>query len=730
MAIDRRAVVGRHDVRLTAPDAGVVLGVGNGEFGVNADVTGLQTFTEFHQPAPDMSAPLDPSAPRVTNTSTMSNWGWDSAPNIEGYELAEATEDYPSALGSVPYLVKPDFAKLFAGQPLDRGESAGLYFIDNPHRVDLGRLGLVLCPEPGAEPEEDPAVLEDLDVHLDLWTGVLTSSFTYRGESVRVVTAAHGESSAVATRVTSPHLRAGRLGLRLAFAKPVSGFAVDNDWGAVEGHASELEARGDGAATIHRTLQTSRYAVDVAWTDGVLAADGPHRFVLAGFDGESAEVVVDYRPVEGPGAEWYRPAAERPRTFEAVVASSRGFWESFWRSGAAVDFAGSADPRAHELERRVVLSQYLTRVHGGGVLPPQETGFVTQSWNGKFHLEMHWWHAAHFPSWGRPELLERSLGWYESIHHLARATAETQGYSGVRWPKQVAPDGVESPSNIGALLIWQQPHLLSFAELLWDASADDPATRRALADRLGPLLDDTAAFMVDYADEADGVFHLGPPVMPAQEFYDPRETADPTYELAYWSFGLELAGRFRERRGLPRDEAAERVRAAMAPPTVHHGRYAAVAGEAETRPDDHPSMLMAYGFVPASPAVDPATMRATLDWALENWQWDSAWGWDFPVMAMTAARMADADAAVDVLLRDARKNRYDAAGHNPQMGSFLPLYLPGNGGVLAAVSLMVAGWRGGPELPGIPADGWVVAHEGLVPWPAYDNLPEPERTPE
>lgn len=254
------------------------------------------------------------------------------------------------------------------------------------------------------------------------------------------------------------------------------------------------------------------------------------------------------------------------------------------------------------------------------------------------------------------------------------------------------------------------------------------ARRRRLLDglageqsRAAVALDDAAAFMSDYADETDGVFHLGPPVMPAQEFYDPRETADPTYELAYWSFGLELAGRFRERRGLPRDEAAERVRAAMAPPTVHHGRYAAVAGEAETRPDDHPSMLMAYGFVPASPAVDPATMRATLDWALKNWQWDSAWGWDFPVMAMTAARMADADAAVDVLLRDAWKNRYDAAGHNPQMGSFLPLYLPGNGGVLAAVSLMVAGWRGGPELPGIPTDGWVVAHEGLVPWPAGEG---------
>lgn len=101
---------------------------------------------------------------------------------------------------------------------------------------------------------------------------------------------------------------------------------------------------------------------------------------------------------------------------------------------------------------------------------------------------------------------------------------------------------------------------------------------------------------------------------------------------------------------------------------------------------------------------------------LGAWEWDSAWGWDYATMAMTAARLGDGDA--DLLLRDGVKNRYDKAGHNPAMGSFLPLYLPGNGGLLAAVSLMVAGWDGGPGAPGIPDDGtWRVAHEGLVAWP-------------
>ena len=37
------------------------------------------------------------------------------------------------------------------------------------------------------------------------------------------------------------------------------------------------------------------------------------------------------------------------------------------------------------------------------------------------------------------------------------------------------------------------------------------------------------------------MFHLGPPVMPAQELYKAAETQDPTFELAYWWFALELA---------------------------------------------------------------------------------------------------------------------------------------------------------------------------------------------
>jgi hypothetical protein len=112
-------------------------------------------------------------------------------------------------------------------------------------------------------------------------------------------------------------------------------------------------------------------------------------------------------------------------------------------------------------------------------------------------------------------------------------------------------------------------------------------------------------------------------------------------------------------------------------------------------------------------------MRATLTDVLATWEWDSAWGWDFPVLAMTAARLGEPQRAIDALLSPQGKNTYLINGHNPQMGNFLPIYLPGNGGLLAAISLMLGGWDGVERsTPGLPRDGtWEIAHEGFVPWP-------------
>ena len=86
--------------------------------------------------------------------------------------------------------------------------------------------------------------------------------------------------------------------------------------------------------------------------------------------------------------------------------------------------------------------------------------------------------------------------------------------------------------------------------------------------------------------------------------------------------------------------------------------------------------------------------------------------------AMTAARLGMPQKAVDALFMDVRTNTYLKNGHNYQEGR-LPIYLPGNGGLLTAVAMMCAGWDGSSgDAPGFPKDGnWNVKWERLEKMP-------------
>ncbi|TCL59783.1 hypothetical protein EDC14_103720 [Hydrogenispora ethanolica] len=685
MAIDRYQLVARHNPVLRECYPLSPLTIGNGEFAYTADITGMQSFPDSYRE----KVPL----------CTLAQWGWHTQPAEGGrhYQKNELKLKYFDAGGA-----KAGYAVESEGQ-----EEAYDWLRINPHRLHLGQIGMEIMMDDG-----QPAEISDIrDIHqqLDLWRGILHSEFTTAGIPVSVKSCCHPFRDVVAFSVESELLQQNRLTIRFAFPYGAPDKTAA-DWSAVEKHRTVVMQRGDNRLRLLRLLDNNRYSVEILYPEnGRVFRTGDHEFKMDVPEG-SGKIEFSVSFTSEP------PRGTLPAWLE-VQSASEAYWREHWSKGGAVELSGSSDPRAFELERRIVLSQYLTAIQCAGSLPPQETGLTCNSWYGKFHLEMHWWHAAHFSFWGRHHLLERSLWWYRAILPKARELAGSQGYSGARWPKMAGPAGEDAPSPIGPLLIWQQPHPIYYAELCY---RHHPSRETLEAYR--EIVFETAEFMASYAkyDPAHDRYVLGPPLIPAQENHAPETTVNPVFELEYWLFGLSTANQWRIRLGLPLDQKWEEIAAKLAELPVKEGVYIAHENCPLTFSrfnEDHPSMLGACGVLPGRKAK-PEVMRQTLGKVLREWRFETMWGWDFPMLAMTAARLGQPEIAVSCLLMDSPKNTYLPNGHNCQGDRpDLPLYLPGNGGLLTAVALMAAGWDGcGTETPGFPKDGgWKVRWEGLRP---------------
>jgi len=678
--IDREKLVRRHNPRVTAFDPLAPLSLGNGEFAFTVDVTGLQTFPEQYE----KGIPL----------GTQSHWGWHTSPNPDGFTLPDAIEYFDTYTRQVGYASM-------------RSTPAVNWLRANPHRLHLGRLGLELKQADGSPAAPDD--LTDIQQQLDLWSGILTSTFKFAGQPAEVRTACHPQRDLIAARIYSPLLRTGQLKVLIEFPYGLESWGKSMvDWTQPERHQTALSCNTESSADFQRTLDSSRYFVRLNWSpQAEISVRAPHSYRLSSTRSERLELNCRFSPTL---------IGDTLLTSTDIFQASATHWKNFWSTGGAIDLSGSADPRAPELERRIVLSQYLTAIQCAGSLPPQETGLTCNSWFGKFHLEMHWWHAVHFALWGREHLLEKSMSWYQKALPVAESAAKNQGYAGARWPKMVGPDARESPSSIGVFLIWQQPHPIYYAELLYQIHPN-----RETLELYRELVFQTAEFMADFAHwDADAKrYVLGPPVMPAQEKFAPQTTFNPAFELAYWHYGLKKALEWCARLGLPPNEKWEHVLQNLSALPCRDNLYVnteaapnTFAAEGERR--DHPALLGVYGLLPGDRA-DRNVARNTLHAVMKSWHWESTWGWDFPLTAMAAARLGEPELAIDALLMDSPKNTFLPNGHNYQTDS-LPLYLPGNGGLLTAVAMMAAGWDGAPHrpAPGFPTNGrWKVRSEGL-----------------
>ncbi len=684
--INRLALVTRNNVVIEQPDTLASLSVGNGDFAFTTDITGLQTFYKEYE--------------NGVTLGTQSNWGWHTFPNTENYKVMESAQ-YSGYRGrNVPYLTQ------FQGD--GRDARAANYFRENPQRLQLGVIRLLLKKANGSEVEL--ADIQRPKHQLNLWEGRISSEFSVEGQPVKVEVFCHQQKDMVSARISSALIEKGQLKVEWIFpyAVPVnthSGY----DFASPEKHQSKLERVNDHSVRILRTLDNDHYQVKLCWEgNATLNESEKHHFVLASKSGKTLEFSCLFAPED---------QKETLPAFAETEKNNLETWKNFWETSGVVDFSACTDVRAKELERRFVLSQYLTKIQNSGALPPQETGLVYNSWYGKAHLEMHWWHSAHFANWGHPEVLGKQLEWYRSIYQKALETAQMQGFKGVRWPKMVGPEGQNSPSGIGSYLIWQQPHFIYMAEQLYRSNPSPE-----ILNKYKDLVFATADFIADFAvpDSSGKVYNLLPPLIPAQEHWKKETTVNPPFELAYWHWALTIAQQWRNRLNMQPEPVWEAVRTKIAAPVQENGLYLGIANapDSYTNPKaitDHPMVTGTVGILPLWDKVDPEIMRNTLKVVLQKWNWPTTWGWDYPMVAMCATRLNEPELALEALLKDVQKNTYLKNGHNYQSDR-LRIYLPGNGGFLKAIALMCAGWDGCTiSNPGFPKDGrWNVKWEGLA----------------
>ena len=433
--IDRASVVQRHIITLrgieSAPPLStpLALAVGNGVLGFNADATGMQTLnSSIYSTRGADGFPL----------TTLSDWGWHSQPPPTGVDPFKsfAYTRYDTSTGAqVPYPMASS----------SNDPAVEEWLRSNPHRLDLIQVALRRRSDTSAPltlGDSSGIIQSSAKQTLNPYTGELVSNFTLSsGASCTTRTVCHMDLDVLAWRLSSAALlptHKQQVVLRVAFPYgTTSEYGGGSDWSSDVKHETTVVRTTATSALLHRRLDFDEYYVLCRWSaaGAKLVSDGPHSFYLdtgvptSSTSSSTLEFSCLLSPPSArypidPTAEWLVTKSSAtnalllgevavPLYADTAAAAAAG-WSAFWASGAFVDLADSrssssetseiahyVESRALELERRIILSLFLTRLNSAGSTPPQETGYVKNSWYGKHHHEMRWFHHTHFALWNR-----------------------------------------------------------------------------------------------------------------------------------------------------------------------------------------------------------------------------------------------------------------------------------------------------------------------------------------
>lgn len=346
--------------------------------------------------------------------------------------------------------------------------------------------------------------------------------------------------------------------------------------------------------------------------------------------------------------------------------------DEFWKcdNGIIID--------NEELVKKMVLSKYLLHVNSTGIYPPQESGLTYNCWNSKFHLEMHLIHSLWNIYNNHVGDLVKSFDYYLSIMPSSLKRASLNGYKGLRFPKMTGPDGEDSPSNIGPLLIWQAPHILFMLQEIYYLY-----NKENIIKKYEPLISGTIDFMISFLTLKDSKYQMLDPLLESCESIPLDRCQNPSFELEYWRYTLERQPKIDTvLYGHQRYDYLD-ITSKIITPKEDDGIYLKTYGVIDKYDlyKDHPTEGFLMSFF-KSKIVDKEKMVKTIDYILKNMDLSSYWGWDFPFLGLSLLNCGEIEKSIEVTQLNTINNQYLYNGYNTSPRDDLKAYLPGNGAFL------------------------------------------------
>ncbi len=566
--------------------------IGNGDFAITLDQTGTQSLYEIYKDIP---------------LSTMSNKNWfykdkkDIKPSyVDGkaYMLFNLDND-PNYQINRQYPFKYSFMQIL------------LY--DNDKLIDINNI-------------------KDVKQELDLYKGIVTSSFNYKEKINKTISFIYQDHDEFNFKLQSDNLN-----LALKFNYPSytkNGYRLDILPNVLVKEDRITLLYDDKNSLSFKLKSSSKYQI----VENTLIFDDNNVSFSLALDEIKEGKLLD----------------------------------EFWKcdNGIIID--------NEELVKKMVLSKYLLHVNSTGIYPPQESGLTYNCWNSKFHLEMHLIHSLWNIYNNHVGDLVKSFDYYLSIMPSSLKRASLNGYKGLRFPKMTGPDGEDSPSNIGPLLIWQAPHILFMLQEIYYLY-----NKENIIKKYEPLISGTIDFMISFLTLKDSKYQMLDPLLEACESIPLDRCQNPSFELEYWRYTLERQPKIDTvLYGHQRYDYLD-ITSKIITPKEDDGIYLKTYGVIDKYDlyKDHPTEGFLMSFF-KSKIVDKEKMVKTIDYILKNMDLSSYWGWDFPFLGLSLLNCGEIEKSIEVTQLNTINNQYLYNGYNTSPRDDLKAYLPGNGAFL------------------------------------------------